>query len=92
MLNVLYSILSAIFFALMILPLALPYSSSGFNLLEAFLIISIYLPIIFGLTGLILAIIGVKGQVRLYLVLFNVFGLVFYIVVTFVGIFGFKEP
>lgn len=76
----------------MILPLALPYSSSGFNLLEAIWNISFYLPIIFGLAGFILGIIGVKGHVRLYLVLFNALGLVFYIGITFAGIFGFKEP
>lgn len=92
MLNKIYSILSAIFFGLMILPLALPYFSSGFNLLEAILNINFYLPIVFGLAGIILGIIGVKGHIRLYLVLFNAFGLIFYIVVTFAGIFGFKEP
>jgi hypothetical protein len=76
----------------MILPLALPYSLSGFNLLEAIFTIGIYLPIIFGFAGIILGIIGMKGQVRLYLVLFNAFGLIFYIVVTLAGIFGFKQP
>ena len=92
MLKKIFSILSALCFALMILPLILPFSMNGFDLLEVILNINIFLPIILGVAGIVLGLIGMKGQLRLYLVLFNAFGLGFYLLTTFMGLFGFKEP
>ena len=92
MLIKIYSILSAICFALMILPFALPSSPGGFDLLGFILDINFYLPLIFGAAGIILGLLGVKGNVRLYLVLFNACGLGIYVFITFVAFFGFKEP
>ena len=92
MLKKIYSILSAICFALMILPFALPSSPGGFDLLVFILEINFYLSLIFGVVGIILGLLGVKGNTRLYLVSFNVCGLGIYIFLTFVAFFGFKEP
>lgn len=87
-----YSILSAIRFALMILPFAFPSSPNGFDLLTFILDINFYLPLIIGIAGIVLGILGVKGNVRMYLVLFNICGLSIYVFITFAAIFGFKEP
>ncbi|RLQ92812.1 hypothetical protein [Planomicrobium sp. Y74] len=91
MLKKVFSVLSAFCFILLILPLVLPYSPDGFDLLEAILNITVFLPVILGVAGIVLALIGMKGQVKLYLVLFNAFGLGFYLLATFMGLFGFKE-
>lgn len=92
MLKQIYSLISAICFALMILPLALPSSPGSFDLLVFILDLNFYLPLIFGVVGIVLGLLGIKGNVRLYLVLFNVCGLGIYIFITFVALFGFKEP
>lgn len=76
----------------MVLPFALPYSPEGFDLLEFILDINCYLPIALGATGIILGILGVKGNVRLYLVLFHAGGLVIYVLIIFTAIFGFNVP
>lgn len=36
--------------------------------------------------------IGVKDLVRVYIVIANLFVLGFYILITFMGIYGFKQP
>lgn len=92
MLKKLYSILSAICFALMILPFALPATPGGFDLLVFIMDINFYLPLVFGVAGIVLGLLGVKGTVRLYLVSFNAWGLAIYIFIMFTAIFGFKEP
>jgi len=92
LLKKIYSILSAICFALMILPFALPSSPGSFDLLVFIMEINFYLPLIFGVAGIILGLLGLKGNVRLYLVSFNACGLAIYLFLTFVAIYGFKEP
>jgi len=76
----------------MILPFALPNSPGGFDLLVFIMDINFYLPLIFGIAGIVLGLLGVKGNVRLYLVSFNACGLGIYIFITFTAIFGFREP
>lgn len=61
-------------------------------MMAAILNVHVFLPLILGVTGIIFGVIGVKGQVRLYLVFLNVFVLGFYIFATLIGLFGFKEP
>lgn len=87
-----YSVLSAICFALIILPLALPSSPGGFDPLVFILEINFYLPLVLSVAGIILGLIGLKGNVSLYLVSFNACGLAIYIFLTFIAFFGFKEP
>ncbi len=76
----------------MILPFVLPSSPGGFDLLIFIMDINFYLPLVFGVVGIILGLLGVKGNVRLYLVSFNACGLGIYVILTFVAFFGFKEP
>lgn len=54
--------------------------------------ISIFLPIISGVLGVFFGMIGVKGLVRVYIVAANIFVLIFYILVTLMGIYGFQQP
>lgn len=92
MLKKTYSIVSAICFALVILPLAHPSLPGGFDPLVFILEINFYLPLVLSMAGIVLGLIGLKGNVRLYLVSFNACGLAIYIFLTFVAFFGFKEP
>lgn len=92
MLKKVFSILSALCFVFIILPLILPDSPKGFDMMAAILNVHVFLTLILGVAGIIFGVIGVKGQVRLYLVFLNVFVLGFYIFATFIGLIGFKEP
>ena len=92
MLNKIFSILSALCFVIMILPLILPESTMGFNSLDAIFNVNLFFPIFLGVAGIVLGLIGLKGQVRLYLVFFNTFVLGFYVLATLIGLYGFKEP
>lgn len=54
--------------------------------------ISLYLPFIFGIAGVILGWLGLKGDVRISLSLINVLALGYYLVLFFVATVGFQEP
>ena len=92
MLKKIFSILSALCFVIMILPLILPDSTRGFSPLDVIFNIHLFFPVFLGMVGIVLGVIGLKGQVRLYLVLFNLFVLGFYILATLMGLYGFNEP
>lgn len=92
MLEKVYSVGSGIYLLLMILPLALPYSTGGADWFDLLLSVNFYFPIGLGAAGLLLGWIGAKGNVRFYLVLLNLLLLAFYILVTFGAVFGFQEP
>lgn len=44
------------------------------------------------LIGLISGILGVKGNVRFYLIFLNISSILFYIVLIFIAVYGFQEP
>ncbi|WKA56645.1 hypothetical protein [Planococcus shixiaomingii] len=88
----LFSFLSAAFFLLMIVPLALPYSAEGFDLFVFFLSLNFYLPLVFGVFGIISGLLGMEGSLKFYLVLLNALSFVFYLFVIIMAIFGFREP
>ncbi|WKA52784.1 hypothetical protein QWY22_09600 [Planococcus liqunii] len=92
MLKKVYSIGSGFCFLLMILPLALPYSSGGADWFDLLLSVNFYFPMMLGAAGIVLGRLGVKGNVRFYLVLLNSLIFAFYIFVTLVAIYGFQEP
>jgi hypothetical protein len=69
-----YSILSGLFSIMAIFPLIAGLTKWGNALYVAVLNISIFLPMIFGLLGLIFALIGIKAKVKVSLVLMNVLG------------------
>ncbi|ANU11057.1 hypothetical protein A1A1_14869 [Planococcus antarcticus DSM 14505] len=54
--------------------------------------IDFYLPLLFGVARIVLGLLGVIGNVRLYLVSSNACGLGIYVYIAFTAIFGFKEP
>ncbi|MGA3674098.1 hypothetical protein [Lysinibacillus agricola] len=82
-----YSYLSVLFLILMISPLV-----AGDEYFELILDISIFLPIIWGVLGVFFGMLGVKGLIRVYIVVANLFVLIFYILITFIGIYGFQQP
>lgn len=82
-----YSYLSVLFLILMISPLV-----AGDEYFLLILDISIFLPIIWGILGVFFGMLGVKGPIRVYIVVANLFVLLFYILMTFIGIYGFQQP
>ncbi|MFJ8516558.1 hypothetical protein [Lysinibacillus xylanilyticus] len=82
-----YSYLSVLFLILMISPLV-----AGDEYFLLILDISIFLPIIWGVLGVFFGTLGVKGLIRVYIVVANLFVLLFYILMTFIGIYGFQQP
>jgi len=82
-----YSYLSVLFLILMLSPLV-----AGDEYFLLILDISIFLPIIWGVLGVFFGMLGVKGLIRVYIVVANLFVLVFYILITFIGIYGFQQP
>ncbi|MGE7951494.1 hypothetical protein [Lysinibacillus xylanilyticus] len=82
-----YSYFSVLFLILMISPLV-----AGDEYFELILDISIFLPIIWGVLGVFFGMLGVKGLIRVYIVVANLFVLIFYILITFIGIYGFQQP
>ena len=81
-----YSFLSVLFLILMLAPLA---SDKYFDFILG---IHIFSPIIFGVLGVFFGLIGVKGLVKIYIVAANLFVLGFFVLVTFMGIYGFQQP
>ena len=54
--------------------------------------ISLFSPFFLGFSGIIFGWMGIKGDVRVSLVLLNLFALILYAVLFFVASVGFKEP
>lgn len=53
---------------------------------------TLYLPFGLGIIGIIFAMFGVKGYVRLTLVGLNIFGLIGYLVIFIMATVGFQDP
>lgn len=53
---------------------------------------SIFTPLIIGLLGIISAFLGIKGTIRMILILLNSLSLIVFLFVILIAIFGFKEP
>jgi hypothetical protein len=54
--------------------------------------ISIFTPLIIGVLGIISAFLGVKGAIRIILILLNLFSLMVFLFVILMALFGFQEP
>lgn len=54
--------------------------------------ISIFTPLIIGVLGIISAFLGMKGPIRVILILLNSFSLLVFLFVISMAIFGFQEP
>ena len=89
-----YSALAVFFLILMISPLAAMsfLGARGDKYLEFILGISIFLPLIWGVLGVFFGMIGVKGLVRVCIVVANLYVLGYYVLITIMGIYGFQEP
>ena len=81
----LFTFLSAFFLILTIIAY-----EGLFN--DFFLNISPYSLAVFGILGLICAILGIKGQVRISFIIIHSLSLVIFIFILLIAFFGFKEP
>lgn len=86
-----YSIFSGMFFIMAIFPLIAGLTKWGNEIYVAVLNSSIFSPLIFGVLGLIFALIGMKGKVKISLVLVNVLGVSLSLFLLFVAIYGFQQ-
>ncbi|WLD92482.1 hypothetical protein [Alkalihalobacillus sp. AL-G] len=87
-----FSYLSALFFVLSVFPLLAGLTRWGNGLYVYVLNINIYSPVIFGGIGLLFALFGMKGKVKIGLVLLNILALCLSLFLLFVAIYGFQEP
>lgn len=89
-----YSCISVFFLILMISPLAAMsfLGARGDRYFEFILDISIFLPLIWGVLGVFFGVIGVKGLVRVDIVVANLYVLGYYVLITIMGSYGFKQP
>ncbi|MBN9653358.1 hypothetical protein J0K78_03690 [Halobacillus sp. GSS1] len=86
------SISSALLFILTVFPLLAGLTRWGNDIFTAVLNISIFLPLIFGVLGLAAGLFGIKGRVKVSLVVFNLIGICLSSFLIFVAVFGFKQP
>ncbi|KOP79445.1 hypothetical protein AMS59_06735 [Lysinibacillus sp. FJAT-14745] len=54
--------------------------------------LSIFTPFVLGGLGIISAIFGIKGDIRMVLIVLNVFVMIFFLGAYLMGIFGFQNP
>ena len=89
-----YSSLAVFFLILMISPLAAMslLGAKGDAYFNFILDISIFLPLIWGILGVFFGMIGVKGLVRVCIVVANLYVLGYYVLVTIMGLYGFRQP
>jgi len=81
-----FSLLSGVFFILTISPLL---SEVIFDFLIK---ISLFLPFVLGMLGIIFGWAGIKGEVRISLLFINSLAFLFYLLAFLMGTFGFKQP
>ena len=92
LLKIIFSVTSAFLFLLTsssFIEMPFRLEEKIFNLIAG---ISIYLPFGLGILGLLFAVFGVKGYVRLTLSVLNIAGLVFYLFIFIMATVGFQEP
>ncbi|MCM3594886.1 hypothetical protein M4D55_03670 [Metabacillus idriensis] len=83
------SLLSGVFFILGVIPLIVGLTKWGNGIYVAVLSVSIFLPLILNVLGLIFALFGVKGKMKITLVLANCLGLCLSIFLLYVAMYGF---
>ncbi|NMH68301.1 hypothetical protein HF072_05860 [Bacillus sp. RO3] len=86
-----YSIISGVFFIMASFPLIAGLTKWGNELYVAVLNISVFLPLIFGVLGLIFALIGINGKVKMSLVLINIIGVSLSLFLVYVAMYGFQQ-
>ncbi|MBD8036712.1 hypothetical protein H9635_08155 [Solibacillus sp. A46] len=92
MLKVFFSVLSAFLF----LVISSSFTQMPFHferkIFDLIIGPTLYLPFGLGIIGIIFAMFGVKGYVRLTLVGLNIFGLIGYLVIFIMATIGFLDP
>ncbi|WJE15343.1 hypothetical protein QRD89_16700 [Halobacillus sp. ACCC02827] len=84
--------LGGLLFVLSALPILGVWNGFGSGISEFFLGISIFLPVVFAIAGLLFSIFGSKGTWKVVLILLNTASVIFWGFVLFVAIFGFQNP
>ncbi|KOO47453.1 hypothetical protein [Priestia koreensis] len=87
-----YSILSGVFFIMATFPLLAGLTKFGNFLYVDLLKVSIFFPLVLGVIGLIFSLMGIKGKVKISLVLMNTLGIVLSLFLVFIAINGFQNP
>ncbi|MGD6793135.1 hypothetical protein [Metabacillus indicus] len=87
-----FSILSACFLILSVLPLVAGLTKWGNPLYEWVLTISLFLPLSFALLGLIFAFAGAGGKLKGSLIIMNALGVSLSAFIVFIAFFGFNQP
>ncbi len=87
-----FSILSACFLILSVLPLVAGLTKWGNPLYEWVLSISLFLPLSCALLGLIFAFAGAGGKVKGSLIIMNALGVSLSAFIVFIAFFGFNQP
>ena len=87
-----FTALSGICFFLAAFPLIFMTTDWGAALFSALINISIFLPLLIGILGCVFALLGLKGSMRVYLILLNGLSILLILFVLFIAYFGFKEP
>ncbi|WP_339148857.1 MULTISPECIES: hypothetical protein [unclassified Sutcliffiella] len=86
------TIMGTLFFLLSAIPLVAFMTSWGSALIELFNKVTIFIPIVCGLVGLIVSIVGVKGWQKGWLIAANLLSICGWVLLLFVAIFGFQAP
>ncbi|MBB5144900.1 hypothetical protein HNQ35_000089 [Cerasibacillus quisquiliarum] len=79
---------------LILLFLMLSYSSSSWysSFFDSLWEINAFFPLFFGIISILSAFWGIKGSIRLTLILLNTFILIMFFIAFLMGYYGFKEP
>lgn len=64
----------------------------GFDFFDFLYDKGIFTPLIIGVLGIISAFLGIKGNIRMILILFNSFLSIVFLYALLIGIFGFQQP
>lgn len=87
-----FSVLSAVFCFLTFSPLIAMPNDWGEQIFIFITEITIYLPFVLGVLGIFFALVGVKGEIKAILFILNTLGLIVYLFIFLMGLYGFQEP
>ena len=87
-----FTALSGICLFLAVFPLIFMTTDWGAALFSALINTSIFLPLLLGILGCVFALLGLKGSMRVSLILLNGLSILLILFVLFIAFFGFKEP
>lgn len=86
------TILASLFFILSVIPLIAFMTSWGAAMVELFNRVTLFIPIAFGVVGLIVSLFKVKGWPKGWLIAANLLSICGWGLLLFVAIFGFQAP